>query len=435
MIEFHKGSDSISYRVNRHPRSRKIGDIIALTLIISTFIGIYTFGSIFFPFDIFIISGLIGLIFLKKNHWAIRPMLYIFAFSTFHFVVIILLQIEFANWVEQARSQSLFILTIFACLGFAATIDKLGMNVFRSVIFFMLSLLLTGILLENANVIRDFSEYIRKNIYDSSILYLGESRDETLFGAIRPKLFSSEPSYLAKFVGAIAAAAYLVAKTRLRVILIASISVILFFQVRSVANLGGVSIIFLGIATDRASITRLKNIYKSAIWLVFALLFLVAANQMIARLGLNGDLVEDSAYLRLIQPYAQAVTALTQRPLLGFGLGADSAVWRIKLESLYASNAPLGVLLTADRSLTDGSFVFSTFWQYGVVGVGMLVYLFYLLIKRADPNKGLILSLYFGSLGLVTANIHTPYMWAYFTLVLSSAHLGAASTNTLGTQR
>jgi hypothetical protein len=51
-----------------------------------------------------------------------------------------------------------------------------------------------GCLLENYGGLRGISNAVREKIYDSAFIYGADLRDEILYGRIRPKLFTSEPS-------------------------------------------------------------------------------------------------------------------------------------------------------------------------------------------------------------------------------------------------
>ena len=63
-------------------------------------------------------------------------------------------------------------------------------------LFFVLCLaLIVGCLLERTVVpFRNFSDAVRVKLYDAILIYQSDQRDEFLYGGIRPKLFTSEPS-------------------------------------------------------------------------------------------------------------------------------------------------------------------------------------------------------------------------------------------------
>lgn len=54
--------------------------------------------------------------------------------------------------------------------------------------------IIVGCLLETYGGLRPISDKVREHLYDAGVVYDGDRRDEVLYGRIRPKLFTSEPS-------------------------------------------------------------------------------------------------------------------------------------------------------------------------------------------------------------------------------------------------
>lgn len=54
--------------------------------------------------------------------------------------------------------------------------------------------IVVGCLLENHTALRSISDAVRERIYDRGLVYDADIRDEMLYGHVRPKLFTSEPS-------------------------------------------------------------------------------------------------------------------------------------------------------------------------------------------------------------------------------------------------
>lgn len=54
--------------------------------------------------------------------------------------------------------------------------------------------IIIGCILENHTGLRAISDRVREKIYDSGVVYDADLRDQLLYGHIRPKLFTSEPS-------------------------------------------------------------------------------------------------------------------------------------------------------------------------------------------------------------------------------------------------
>src|SRR5262249_29587708 len=56
--------------------------------------------------------------------------------------------------------------------------------------------LIVGSLLENYTGLRAISDQFRRAAYPSAYIYDADLRDQIIYGRIRPKLFTSEPSYV-----------------------------------------------------------------------------------------------------------------------------------------------------------------------------------------------------------------------------------------------
>jgi hypothetical protein len=54
--------------------------------------------------------------------------------------------------------------------------------------------IIVGCLFENYGGLRDLSDRVRERIYERGLVYDADLRDEVLYGRVRPKLFTSEPS-------------------------------------------------------------------------------------------------------------------------------------------------------------------------------------------------------------------------------------------------
>jgi len=54
--------------------------------------------------------------------------------------------------------------------------------------------IVVGCLLENHTALRELSDRVRERLYDRGLVYDADLRDEVLYGKVRPKLFTSEPS-------------------------------------------------------------------------------------------------------------------------------------------------------------------------------------------------------------------------------------------------
>lgn len=78
--------------------------------------------------------------------------------------------------------------------GFFLTIIRAGGRQFANILLGFCLFIIIGCLLENYGGLRAVSDKVREKIYDAGIVYDADLRDQLLYGRIRPKLFTSEPS-------------------------------------------------------------------------------------------------------------------------------------------------------------------------------------------------------------------------------------------------
>ncbi|MBN9541281.1 MAG: hypothetical protein IKE60_21050 [Reyranella sp.] len=78
--------------------------------------------------------------------------------------------------------------------GFFLTIIRAGRRQFANILLGFCLFIIIGCLLENYGGLRAVSDKVREKIYDAGIVYDADLRDQLLYGRIRPKLFTSEPS-------------------------------------------------------------------------------------------------------------------------------------------------------------------------------------------------------------------------------------------------
>lgn len=68
-------------------------------------------------------------------------------------------------------------------------------NLFQALAF----IVVLGCILELYTDFRDWSDSFRTHVFEHNILYNSDFRDQLVFGKVRPKLFTTEPSYVAIF--------------------------------------------------------------------------------------------------------------------------------------------------------------------------------------------------------------------------------------------
>src|SRR5690606_6753762 len=106
-------------------------------------------------------------------------------------------------WLSLLQSTLLLIGCVFAGFGVLFELRTWPSALLRR--WFLVGAVIVTILgaLEYISMFRAVSDTVRQVLYDNDnqFLYEGDERDLALHGAVRPKVFTQEPSHPAKFVG------------------------------------------------------------------------------------------------------------------------------------------------------------------------------------------------------------------------------------------
>ncbi len=99
------------------------------------------------------------------------------------------------------RAQSLLLLTYSLVVGYGLYLELVQWRRGKVArLFFVVStLILIGCALENFTAFGVISDSFRRAVFPEEFLYVANVRDQTLFGMVRPKLFTAEPSFVAIF--------------------------------------------------------------------------------------------------------------------------------------------------------------------------------------------------------------------------------------------
>jgi|GEM_PF-5435837 len=280
-----------------------------------------------------------------------------------------------------------------------------------------LLLILAGAAAERWLGLGAVSDAVREALYPQDITYAADRRDQLLYGGIRPKLFTTEPSHIAKFYVLMLLAWYATARTSWRVpglyallaggvLLVQSPTVLVALPACWIADLcrsrGGLGWLLAAVAA-----------------LLLAPLALVAGESLFAgRLAhiLSGQ--DTSFLLRIVLPFEVMARVWSDYPLFGLGFGAKesgipyaiAAAHHLGLDAgiLIATTSPIGnnglaiglIQLGAVGSLAFAASLLA-FWRFACgdhwpfAATGMLGYL--LLIGGVNDPR------FWGGLAILTA--------------------------------
>lgn len=309
---------------------------IDLALLLIFFIGIYLgvivqiTSTIPFPSAP---SGIAGMILLWRRRDDIVPphlgallgivLLYLFAsFSTGDLTGL------------SKRFTGLVQLTYSFVIGYAMFLTLLQASRAQlSKMFLGLSLfILIGCLLESYAGLDSLSDAVRQKLYDSGI-YEADLRDQLLYGKVRPKLFTSEPSAVTFGYTLFTFAWFVVSQHRRKLLIFGALMAVGLIVMPGPTLLLGLLLLppyYLFVLPDTPPIGKFGAGYRLAMLVFGSLVLLIfavlGATVYAERLGqiLNGN--DPSFFYRVIGPALVAFEVMKERPWAGSGLTGENFI-------------------------------------------------------------------------------------------------------------
>ena len=185
-------------------RSMAAATFVGVASIILYLISAYTYVTVFVTPSVpwvTPVAGIIGIFLLAKNFSQIRTG---HIWSMLLFVFVAFLSMVFApepiSMLEE-RAKSLMLLTYSISMAYGAYLELIQWRRGTAARVFLVAsvLILVGCFLEIYTPLKDISDSFRQFAFLERRVYVADVRDIRLFGVVRPKLFTSEPSHVAKF--------------------------------------------------------------------------------------------------------------------------------------------------------------------------------------------------------------------------------------------
>lgn len=372
--------------------------------------GAYTRTSFYFPYDIYVVPGLLGLLLTRTKREMISVSIFIVAFVVIHFVGTVLIYRNDNYIYEQASSLGLFGLSIFSSLGFYGLLRRLNEVKFARLMLLGFSAVVLFALLERVGITSGASDYIRSLLYPAEVIYLNDARDVSNYGFVRPKVFSSEPSYVAQFFSSFAVAFFVLYRGKNSIGRATALFSVLLVILPSVSILAGYLLVLVDKVLLSKNTVRRSDFKTFSFYVLGLSIALIGLWSIAVRVGYLGGDLEVSAYIRLVEPARLALNSLLTRPLFGFGIGANGSLSQLVLLVRTASDTPYHILKLYSDQLVSGSFLFSILWQFGLIGTGVYIALVFRLFKLLSNSSALCIC-YFGLLSVSLGDFHTPVSW------------------------
>lgn len=236
-----------------------------------------------------------------------------------------------------------FLSFIQFCLALAVTIMtvrlmlRMRRDVLERALLVLWCLLLAGSILEVTGVIRELSDAFRVWAFEGTYtLYDGDERDINMVGWVRPKVFSVEPSDVAKMFIVLINSWLLVRVTGMKGAIVAVATGAMFVILGSPMLVVSIAITLIVLVWNRQSsvrsrvVTVLATLVASVFFLTFfgetALSSLDSRIERIGSVQADGQLEHRSENLRAVVPWVTLINTWSRWPIFGVGFGGKEVV-------------------------------------------------------------------------------------------------------------
>jgi len=232
-------------------------------------------------------------------------------------------------WIRNLRSYGLLLVSalIYSLLS-RILFDTLTINrkQILSIVYATSFFVLILVILELLGPLKFISDSFRAIVFSDAYLYESIERDLSVFGVDRPKLFTQEPSHLAKGLGFLGFAIFAIAPERRSCMLgIIFVCISLFFTRSATVVIGLVFILLLMLNLRLSSrISTAVNFIVGLIIIVGGILVPTIASNLAGsneRAALIANTEDASIVERYLAPPELAAQILAVKPLFGIGLG------------------------------------------------------------------------------------------------------------------
>lgn len=265
-----------------------------------------------------------------------------------------------------ATSFLVFLASLAMALGVFAALQHWPARSLARLALACLLLILAGVAAERWLGLAAVSDAVRDVLYAEEIVYAADLRDRLLYGAVRPKLFTSEPSHVAKFYVLLLPVWYAAASGAWRVPGLYALLAAGIVLIQSPSLL--VALPAVWIADLCRSRGALGWLLAAGAALVLAPLAMVAGESLFAdRLEhiLSG---QDASFLiRIVLPFEVLARVWSDYPLFGLGFGAKESGIPYAIAAAQDLGLDAGVLIATTSPLGNNGLAIGLI-QLGIVG-------------------------------------------------------------------
>lgn len=385
-----------------------------------TYIGISSNGAVIVPAVIAAIFGFL-LLHLNKKHVNILTVRFLA-----YLVGVALLSIVFTSNIHdlwgKGRGLLFFVYSLLISYGFYLGLSRLSKRSAERLFFATIIILIIGCFAENFLGLRTVSDAFRNLVYSSGV-YSGDDRDIGLVGMIRPKLFTSEPSYVATFFSFSASVWFLLTESKMKFIKFLGLLFLGILLIGSpmilLAVVNGLIIYMHERNRGPWLLTPVK--YSVMVLVSIATVMAMLSTSLQARFDEITSGNDDSFTLRVVTPIFVTFEVLGENPVWGSGLSSSEVIQK----QIVVGAIKSGLVSLQPDNIDRIQNTFWAIWIYlGLLGGALYFWTFFKFL-RSFQIASLTLS---GALLLVLTqaglgDFYAPRFWIYTMLLIAALEI------------
>ena len=325
-----------------------------------------------------IAAGVFGFILLYLNKNLLRR----FHLQLFFLLIVVMVPGMLANFADGLEMQRLkgavqLLYSVAISLGVFLELRRWDKNAVANLFYWMAIFIILGCFFEVYTSFKEVSDGFRSYAFNAH-LYDATFRDELIFGRDRPKLFTSEPSYVALFLFLSLTVSYCLTTQRFANLKLAFLALMGTVLIGSpiVMMVFAVPVMVFLLLQDNEKVSILSWGKMLGGGVIFGVVFLVVISSVLSdRLDQISEGSDDSFSGRITAPPLATYLILSKYPLFGVGIDAKDEI-ASEIGNVFAH---MGVYIGDEDDL--GNSVTNSFWLHwiyfgllGGVGLGFLIY-------------------------------------------------------------
>ena len=408
--------------INYVKQTNKIDIFFSFIFLFGLYSGIslYITDELFIPYILCGISAIYFFIMSLNDLkvYQLSPVVYL---AVITFIGIIFSDQMSEYFVERFKGFVQLFYSIIISFVFYLNLKKWKPRAVCSLFLVFIILILIGTFFEIFTDFKEVSDDFREKIFKGN-LYDSDLRDIYFYGMIRPKLFTEEPSHVAKFYLICLFVWFSLSENKVRYIIMLLFTVLGIVLIRSHLVLIIIPITIIVEAFYRKKVKfYVQNKYKVlAVDKSFAILVILVAIILILSINIiidkrvnqiiSGD--DESFKIRFTGPIIIAFEVLKKYPLFGAGISGKEAIEEIINNVYYKIDVKYFSVYSFSTNI-----IMSFFIYYGVLGGILFGFGIYIFIKRQKIEQIKYLFIIFIMYSQTMGGFVSMRPWGYLFII------------------